>query len=115
MRLKLQSSLSMSSRNINNTRNNEDLNNVDLAKMIQDTSKEVKIALYNLSTAIHDIQPKELTPGFFTEIDVTEGVPSLYKIYCKDMKPPLKILISYLSEIKGNLFDLKNILIKSQN
>lgn len=57
------------------------MSNVDLAKMIKDTSKEVKIALYNLSTAIDDVQPKDLPIEVPTEIEVTEGVPSLYKVY----------------------------------
>lgn len=84
-----------------NKKLNEAIEKVDLSKLIMKTSKELKVALYNLSTAIDDVKPKDLMPGVLTEIEVIDKIPSLYKIACEDNKPPLTISVYYKSEVKG--------------
>ena len=104
--LSLQFLLSIKLKNKRTNKLNEAIEKVDLAKLIKDTSKELKVALYNLSTAIDEINPKNLIAGVPVEIDVIDKAPSLYQINCEDNKPPLVISINYKWGIKGeNLID----------
>ena len=80
---------------------NKKLESIDLQKMIKDTKKDFKIALYNLCKATHDMKPKTLPLNTPMEFEVIDVVPSLFKVYLDGAKPPLSIHITYLSTIKG--------------
>jgi hypothetical protein len=60
-----------------NSKIEKKLEKVNLAKIIQDTSKGFKVALYDLCKATHDMKPKLLPANMYTDVEVIDSIPTL--------------------------------------
>ncbi|CAI2381041.1 unnamed protein product [Moneuplotes crassus] len=76
------------------------LEKIDLSKMIQKTNKEFNIALYDLRKAMHDMKPKLLLLDTPTEFEVIDAIPTLFKVPLEEVRTPVRILITYLSNVR---------------